>query len=54
MLILAVLDYRPLQQGLRPSFDVLITTFLPVLDYRPLQQGLRPLKTINSDVCCWY
>ena len=36
-----VLDYRPLQQGLRLLFCFVIFGETSVLDYRPLQQGLR-------------
>ena len=38
-----VLDYRPLQQGLRPCYLASNVSNLAetVLDYRPLQQGLR-------------
>ena len=36
-----VLDYRPLQQGLRHAKSTESPTVLAVLDYRPLQQGLR-------------
>ena len=40
-----VLDYRPLQQGLRQRFRNSLGSQYPVLDYRPLQQGLRLLLT---------
>ena len=36
-----VLDYCPLQQGLRPLLRALIVFSRTVLDYCPLQQGLR-------------
>ena len=37
----AVLDYSPLQQGLRLGVTNPANSPLAVLDYSPLQQGLR-------------
>ena len=42
---LSVLDYRPLQQGLRPMDTCRSAKLPPVLDYRPLQQGLRQITS---------
>ena len=44
-----VLDYRPLQQGLRLLVLWLRVFLKEVLDYRPLQQGLRQDFSLGID-----
>ncbi|EGQ14288.1 hypothetical protein HMPREF9419_1390 [Prevotella nigrescens ATCC 33563] len=43
-----LIEYIPLQQGLRP-FTFLLSTFtLFLIEYIPLQQGLRRLVTLSN------
>ena len=50
-----VLDYRPLQQGLRHEAVESSARFEDVLDYRPLQQGLRRCCAFRIDtLLCGY
>ena len=53
-IVLVVLDYCPLQQGLRLTRNHHVIATAKILDYCPLQQGLfLPYSSYVSWCCCF-
>ena len=43
----SLIEYIPLQQGLRPKIAIIATVIPTLIEYIPLQQGLRPLIKLS-------